>query len=79
MIKLLEDFRFMNSESNLNKALKEEDKVNMVRGFQIKKVKAGERIFEEESSTIDCAHLILKGKTGILYIENELFKMIKSQ
>jgi len=35
----------MNSESNLNKALKEEDKVNMVRGFQIKKVKAGERIF----------------------------------
>jgi len=79
MIKLLDDFRFMNSESNLSKAIKEEEKMNMVRGFRVKKVKAGERIFQDKSETIDCVHLILKGKTGILFLENELCKMIKLQ
>ena len=69
----------MNSESNLSKVMKEEDKVNMVRGFRVKKVKAGERIFKDQSETIDCVHLILKGKTGILFLENEALKLIKQQ
>ena len=77
LIKLLEEFRFMYSESNLNKTLREEDKVNLVKGFRVKKVKAGQRIFKEESDTIDCVHLILRGKTGILYQDHELFKLIK--
>jgi len=57
--------------------LKDEDKVNLVRGFKVKKVKAGQRIFKEETDTIDCVHLILRGKTGILYQEKELFQLIK--
>lgn len=64
-------------ENNLIKTLKEEDKVNLVKGFRVKKVKAGQRIYKEESDTIDCVHLILRGKTGILYLEKEMNQILR--
>lgn len=72
---MVEDFKFM-TFNDLNAKDKNgqdiEDKLNLASQFKIKKVKAGTRIFEEDQRNIDCLHLVLRGKTGILCLENAI-------
>lgn len=80
MIELIEDFRFMSHNGlnfNLKKDHEREDKLNLIRRLKLKKVKAGTRIFAEDEKNIECAHLILRGKTAVLYVEKELYMHIK--
>jgi len=77
MYKLLGDFRFMNQ--SLTKALLDEDKRGLVKGFQIKKVKAGQRIYSDDCDRIDTLHLILRGKTGIFFNENRMSVYIRDK
>ena len=77
MYKLLGDFRFMNQ--SFAKALQDEDNRGLVKGFKIKKVKAGQRIYADDCDRIDTLHLILRGKTGIFFNENRMAMYIRDK
>jgi hypothetical protein len=64
LVEMLEQFRFMKPWKNIFSA---QAKKEIAHCFKIKKLRAGERIFDDKSEKLNQMHIILAGKTGIYY------------